>query len=95
MWAIFTNAINYLLGLVFRLSPIKFVVMIVLFVIFEALLSILWSLLPTWFNINGLFNNIPAGAWFFLDMIGFDIGVPILISGWATRFLIRRIPVIG
>lgn len=95
MWAIFTNGMNYLVSLVFRLTPIKFVLMIVLFLIFELLLSIVWSLLPSWFNLNGLFNNIPSGVWYFLDMIGFDYGVPILIGGWTTRFLIRRIPFVG
>lgn len=95
MWAIMTNAMNYLVALVFRLSPIKFVVLVLIFVIFEVLLSIVWSLLPSWFNMNGLFNTIPSGVWYFLDMIGFDVGVPILIGAWTTRFLIRRIPFVG
>lgn len=95
MYKVLTGAVNYLLGFVLRLSPIKFVFMIGIYLIFTFLLDIVWSLLPNWFGLNGLLNNLPSGIWFFLDLIAFDIGGPLIIGAWTTRFLIRRIPFIG
>lgn len=95
MLQILVKAVNYLLAFALRLSPIKFVFMLGLYLIFTVLLDIVWSLLPEWFGLNGLLNNIPDGAWFFFDLIAFDIGAPIIVGAWTTRFLIRRIPFIG
>jgi hypothetical protein len=37
----------------------------------------------------------PSAAWYFLDLFAFSTGLPIIISAFLTRFLIRRLPVIG
>lgn len=95
MLLILEKAVNYLLAFVLRLSPIKFVVMLVLYLIFTVLMDMVFSLFPNWFSLNGVLNSIPTGAWWFLDMIGFDYGAPLIIGAWVTRFLIRRIPFVG
>jgi hypothetical protein len=41
------------------------------------------------------FSGIPSEVWFFLDFFRLDYGVPLVVSAYVSRFLIRRMPVIG
>jgi hypothetical protein len=34
-------------------------------------------------------------VWYFLDLFNVTAGIPLLLSAWVTRFIIRRMPVIG
>ncbi|MFN7505494.1 MAG: DUF2523 family protein [Limnobacter sp.] len=45
--------------------------------------------------LNDAFANTDSGVWFFLDLFRLDFGLPLLISAAVTKFLIRRIPIIG
>jgi len=77
---------------------IKFVVMAVMYWLVYELTPWLLSLLAAGFNLAGLtttFLSIPPGVWFFLDFMALDVGIPVLLGAYVTRFLIRRIPIIG
>lgn len=95
MWAIFTNAINYVFRLFFAVAPIKFLILVGLALIFDVLLDILFSFLPAWLNPQNILSQIPDGMGYFLNLAALDIGFPLMMSAVATRFLIRRIPFIG
>lgn len=82
------------LGWIFRTVLIKFVVLVALFYLVQELSSVLLSLLPQ-IGIGDSFTVISPGVWFFLDFFQIQIGVSMMISAFTTRFLIRRIPVIG
>lgn len=41
------------------------------------------------------FANTSSSVWYFLDLFRLDYGLPLLISAAVTKFLIRRIPLIG
>jgi hypothetical protein len=41
------------------------------------------------------FDSLSPGVWFFLDFFALDYGIPLLISAYVSRFLIRRLPLIG
>lgn len=45
--------------------------------------------------LTSAFAGIPSGVWFFLDFFALDLGLPLMISAYIARFLIRRLPVIG
>ena len=53
------------------------------------------SLLPGTTAITNALSGLPPGIWYFLELMRIDIGLPAIISAWATRFVIRRIPIIG
>jgi len=53
------------------------------------------SLLPSTSSISAAMSALPAGIWYILDLFRIDYGLPAVISAYATRFVIRRIPVIG
>jgi hypothetical protein len=46
-------------------------------------------------SLNALFAAVPDGLYWFLYALKFDVGVPLLLSAWMARFLIRRIPGVG
>lgn len=82
------------LAWIFRTVLIKFVVLVALFYLVQELSTVLLSLLPQ-IGIGDSFTVISPGVWFFLDFFQIQIGVSMMISAFTTRFLIRRIPVIG
>lgn len=46
-------------------------------------------------SLTGAFQNQSAAVWFFVDFFSLGYGLPLMISAFVTRFLIRRLPVIG
>ncbi|MGB4117340.1 MAG: DUF2523 family protein [Polaromonas sp.] len=83
---------------IFSAIIVKFFVMGAIFVVVSELtpfvLDYAGSLISPG-GLNNAFSNIPSGVWFFLDFFALDIGLPLVISAHVSRFLIRRIPVIG
>lgn len=87
-----------LISWIFRDVVVKFVVFVSLFGILAFLVPKAISLVAPWVGVSGLnaaFGGLPAGVWFFLDVFQIPFGVPLLISAGVTRFLIRRMPLIG
>ncbi len=46
-------------------------------------------------NLNTAFGNLAPGVWWWLDAFNVWIGLPLIIVAFVSRFLIRRLPVIG
>jgi hypothetical protein len=46
-------------------------------------------------SLSSAFDMVSPGVWFFVDFFRLDFGLPLLISAFVARFLIRRLPVIG
>ncbi|HPT51553.1 MAG TPA: DUF2523 family protein [Accumulibacter sp.] len=46
-------------------------------------------------SLTNAFGSVAPGVWWWLDMFRLDYGVPLVISAFVARFLIRRLPVIG
>lgn len=95
MYAILISALNAILGFVLRSILIKFVLYFALFFVTTEFIQIITSMLPTGSSLSSALGGIPSGVWYFLDLFNVSIGIPILLSAWVTRFIIRRIPIIG
>ncbi|MCE3605719.1 DUF2523 domain-containing protein [Massilia sp. P8910] len=95
MWILLLGAVNTILGFVFRSVMVKFVVFFALFFIVTEFISLLTPLLPNATGLSGSLGGISSGVWYFLDLFNVTAGIPILLSAYVTRFVIRRIPVIG
>lgn len=95
MWALLLAAVNTALAFVLRSVIVKFVVFFAMFFITTEFVSILAPMLPNSSALSGTLAGIPSGVWFFLDLFNFSTGFPLLVSAFVTRFIIRRIPVIG
>lgn len=74
---------------------VKFFIMFSLFFVVSEFIPILVKLLPNSTNLSDLFNLLPESVWFFLNYFKIPTGITLVISALLTRFLIRRIPIIG
>jgi hypothetical protein len=95
MFGIFMSALNAMLGFVLRGALLKFIAFTVLFMIVTEFVKILVTMLPTGAGLSSAFVGIGAGVWYFLDLFAVSTGVPMILAAFATRFIIRRLPVIG
>ena len=80
---------------VFRQAVLKFLVVTVIFIIVEELSKVLLKYIPSVLSLNQYFSLIPGDLWYFLDLLAFSNGFPLVLSAYVTGFLIRRLPIIG
>jgi hypothetical protein len=95
MFGILVSAFNSVLTWFLTQVVIKFVVFTAFFLIVSAFTAVLVSLLPSASSIDPAFAALDSGTAFFLNALAFPFGVSALLAAYATRFIIRRIPVIG
>lgn len=95
MFGILVSAFNTVLAFLLRSILVKFVFYFALYFVTTEFVAILLSLLPTSSSLNGAFSSIPSSVWYFLDLFQISFGLPLIISAFVTRFMIRRIPIIG
>lgn len=86
---------NLLVGFVFKKAVIKFLVITAIFLVVEELSKVLLTYIPSLTGMNQYFSLIPNDLWYFLDLMAFSSGFPMILAAYATAFLIRRLPVIG
>ena len=94
MWVIFSAALSW----VFRTIIVKFVVIGALFWLLTYLVPLVIGYITPFIgteNLTALFNAVPDGLFWFLLALRFDVGIPLLISAYVGRFLIRRLPFVG
>lgn len=97
MWGILLSAANYLLGFLIRGVIAKFFIFFGLFFVVSEFIPVLQSagIIPTVSTLNGAFGGLSSGFWYFADLTGVNYGLPLVISAYVSRFIIRRIPFIN
>lgn len=83
---------------IFRTVVIKFVILSALFAVVGFLVPYAVGHMAGFLNVDSLtsaFAGLPSGVVYFLDFFQVPFGLPLLISAYIARFLIRRMPVIG
>lgn len=95
MFGILVSALNVAMGFILRTVVIKFIVFFALYFIVQAFIPVLVSLLPKSIDIAGLFNSLPDSVWYFINLFMVTEGIKLMFSALLTRFIIRRIPIIG
>lgn len=91
------NLFSSLIGWIFRLSTIKFVVFGAFSLLLAPLMSLLMSLVDS-SGLNGiasLVGALPPSLLFYLQLFRFDVGLPMIVAAMLTKFFIRRLPVVG
>jgi len=81
-----------------RTVILKFLVLTSIFLVIAFFVPYAIQYLGSFINVDGLsgaFSGLPAGVWFFIDFCRVGFGLPLIISAMISRFLIRRLPVIG
>lgn len=85
-------------GFLLREIIVKFTVLTAIFALLALFVPKAIELVLPYISTTGLsgaFSGLGAGVWFWLDAFQLPFGVPLLISAWVARFLVRRLPVIG
>lgn len=95
MYAIFYSALMTGLTWFLKTIVIKFVLFAGLYFIVHEFIGFIADKLPSFSGLNDVFNGIPAGLWYFLDLMQFSSGFSMVLSAYLLRFMIRRIPFIG
>jgi hypothetical protein len=95
MFAIFSSAIMSALGFLVRGVLVKFIVFTALFAVTTSFVAWLAPELPNATALTQALNGLDGQMWFFLDLFNVPVGISMIVSAYVTRFLIRRIPVIG
>ncbi|EMO0862287.1 DUF2523 domain-containing protein [Escherichia coli] len=95
MFGILVSAFNSVLSYLLRTVVIKFAVFSALFLVVKELMGAITDLLPKSSNLQSLFDALPDASWYFLNLFQVPFGISLVISALFTRFIIRRLPVIG
>lgn len=85
-------------GFFMRAAVIKFVVVSAIVAALAILVPLVIDLLGAagmTAALNSAFGGLPPGVWFFIDLFQFSYGLPVLITAYVSRFLIRRLPIVG
>lgn len=86
------------ISFLFREVAVKFLVFTAVFALVAFLVPKAVGYLAPFIGTAALtsaFGGLGSGVWYFLDFFNLGFGVPLLISAYVARFLIRRLPVIG
>lgn len=77
---------------------LKFIILASIFSVVSFFVPFAISYIANFINtdyLNDAFYNVSPGVWWWLDTFNFNFGLPLIISAHISRFLIRRLPVIG
>lgn len=97
MWLIIRAGVNFLLSSVLSTVAVKFVVYTAVLVLIGGFIEVLQAqgIFPSAAGINGALVNLPPSAWYFLDLFAANQGIPLVFAALVSRFILRRIPLIG
>jgi len=82
----------------FNAIGIKVLIVGAMFAVLSYVVPIAWGYVAPFIGLSGLtsmFNALPLGIYWALYALKFDVGIPLIISAYVSRFLIRRLPFIG
>ncbi|MBN3731854.1 DUF2523 family protein [Burkholderia sp. Tr-20390] len=97
MYAILMSAVWSAMTWLFRSVLVKFVFYFALyFFVTEAVTYLQGTgILPSASSLSAALGGVGAGVWYFLDLCSFSYGAKLVVSAYAARFIVRRIPLIG
>ncbi len=95
MYGILLSALNTVLAWVVRSLLVKFILYFALYFVSSEFVGFVAALVPDGSAVNGALGGIASATWYFLDVFSIQTGLSLVVSAYATRFIIRRLPIIG
>lgn len=92
---IYDGVIEGLTWFLGQVALFKVAVLGVLLAISDYLISLISDLLPSITPFQDLLNATPQSVLWFMKLMSFDFGLPLVLGAYIARFIIRRIPFIG
>ncbi len=85
-------------GWLLRGAQIKFVLFTVIAALFTFLMSFVLPQIVDFISPSGLnaaFSSVDPRIWYFINLFNLTAGLPLIISAYVSRFIIRRLPFVG
>jgi hypothetical protein len=82
-------------GWLVKSALVKFVLYFGLFFVTTEFIQLITPMLPGASSLTQAFSAQAPGVWYFLNLFKLPLGVSMCLSALVTRFIIRRIPIIG
>lgn len=97
LFAIIFAALNSAMGFLLRSVLVKFGTFFALWFITTGFINVLQrsGVLPDVRALDNAFGGLSSDMWYWLDLFAVPSGMPIIVGAAATRFIIRRLPIIG
>ncbi len=97
LFAILIAALNSALAFLLRSVLVKFGTFFALWFITTGFIEVLQrsGVLPNARALDSAFGGLSSDMWYWLDLFAVPSGMPIIVGAAATRFIIRRLPIIG
>lgn len=87
-----------LISWIFSAVVVKFLILTALYAVMAILIPKAIELIApsiSTVGLNDAFGGFGSDVWFYLDFFALGYGIPLILSAAVTRFLIRRLPIIG
>lgn len=95
MFGIMTSVLYGVLGFLLRSIIVKFTVFFALYFVVQEFVPIILDMVNRQLPLLALISSIPDSLKYFFAVFKIIDGINIILSAFVTRFIIRRIPVIG
>ncbi|AXE03784.1 DUF2523 domain-containing protein [Salmonella enterica] len=95
MFGIMTSVLYGVLGFLLRSVIVKFTVFFALYFIVQEFVPLILDMVNRQLPLLALISSIPDSLKYFFNVFKVIDGINIILSAFATRFIIRRIPIIG
>ncbi len=97
MYGILVSAANVLLGWLVRGVVVKFIILSAIYYVVTWIAeSVLGQLdISPLTGLQTVIDGIPTGVLWFASKLRFDVGLPLILGAMLTKFIIRRLPIIG
>lgn len=98
MFKLLISALYVILQFIFRGIVVKFLAFWALFYITTEFIPLAIEMfIPKSLNLdlNKLFELLPDSVWYFLLYLKLDYGISLVFAAYISRFIIRRLPIVG
>lgn len=95
MFGIMTSVLYGVLGFLLRSVIVKFTVFFALYFIVQEFVPLILDMVNRQLPLLALISSIPDSLKYFFTVFKVIDGINIILSAFVTRFIIRRIPIIG
>ena len=95
MFGIMTSVLYGVLGFLLRSVIVKFTVFFALYFIVQEFVPLILDMVNRQLPLLALISSIPDSLKYFFSVFKVIDGINIILSAFVTRFIMRRIPVIG
>lgn len=95
MYGIIVSALNTILHFLFKSVFLKVSLFTILYIFVNDVVVEIFNLLPRGTEVTTWWALLPSSIGYFLQIFRIDVGIPMILSAYVTRFFIRRIPLFG